>query len=73
MAVITHVHVFTLARVAEMLGEDLDWLADISAALEPEEGMISVYGTGEDYTVAFTEFGIQNLEQIIRIHRADTS
>ena len=73
MVAITHVHVFTLARVAEMLGEDQDWLADISNDLEPEDGMISVYGTGEDYTVAFTEFGIENLVQIIRIHRADTS
>lgn len=71
MAAITHV--FTLARVAEMLGEDPDWLEDISNELEPEDGMISVYGIGEEYTVAFTEFGIENLEQIIRIHRADAS
>jgi hypothetical protein len=64
-------HVCTLARVAEMLGEDQDWLEDISNELEPEDGMICVYGTGEEYTVAFTEFGIENLVQIIRIHRAD--
>ena len=36
-------HVFTLARVAQMLGEDS--------------------------TPAFTDFGIENLRQIIDIHR----
>ena len=66
-------HVFTLARVAEMLGEDQDWLDDISDELEPEDGLIAVYGTGEEYTIAFTEFGIENLKQIIQIHRADAS
>lgn len=71
MAAITHV--FTLARVAEMLGEDQDWLDDISDELEPEDGLIAVYGTGEEYTIAFTEFGIENLEQVIQIHRADAS
>ncbi len=71
MAAITRV--FTLARVAEMLGEDQDWLEDISDELEPEDGLIAVYGTGEEYTVAFTEFGIENLKQAIRNHRTDAS
>ena len=67
MAAITHV--FTLARVAEMLGEDEDWLHDISIELEPEDGIISVYGLGEEYTPAFTDFGIDNLRQVIENHR----
>lgn len=71
MAAITHV--FTLARVAEMLGEDQDWLNDISDELEPEDGLIAVYGTGEEYTIALTELGIENLKQIIQIHRDDAS
>lgn len=71
MAAITHV--FTLARVAEMLGEDQDWLYDISDELEPEDGLIAVYGTGEEYTIAVTEVGIENLKQIIQIHRDDAS
>jgi hypothetical protein len=62
-------HVFTLARVAQMLGEDEDWLNDISIEMEPEDGIISVYGLGEDGTPAFTDFGIENLRQIIEIHR----
>ncbi|HUN98384.1 MAG TPA: hypothetical protein VMU69_19385 [Bradyrhizobium sp.] len=62
-------HVFTLARVAQMLGEDEDWLNDISIEMEPEDGIISVYGLGEEGTPAFTDFGIENLRQIIDIHR----
>lgn len=71
MAAVTHV--FTLARVAEMLGEDQDWLNDISDELEPEDGLIAVYGSGEEYTIALTELGIENLKQIIQIHRDDAS
>jgi hypothetical protein len=62
-------HVFTLARVARMLGEDEDWLSDISIEMEPEDGIIAVYGPGDDYTPAFTDFGIENLRQIIQIHK----
>jgi len=56
-----------------MLGEDEDWLSDISMELEPEDGIISVYGLGEDYTPAFTDFGIENLRQIIEIHRENSN
>jgi len=65
-------HVFTLARVAQMLGEDEDWLSDVSTEMEPEDGIISVYGLGEDYTPAFTDFGIENLRQIVDIHRENS-
>lgn len=71
MAAITRV--FTLARVAEMLGEDQDWLYDISDELEPEDGLIAVYGTGEEYTIAFTAFGIENLKQAVQNHRDHAS
>ena len=62
-------HVFTLARVAQMLGEDEEWLSDISIEMEPEDGIISVYGLGEEYTPAFTASGIENLRQIVQIHK----
>jgi hypothetical protein len=65
-------HVFTLARVARMLGKDEDWLSDISIEMEPEDGIISVYGLGEDCTPAFTDFGIENLRQIIDIYRENS-
>ncbi len=65
-------HVFTLSRVAQMLGEDEDWLSDISIEMDPEDGIISVYGLGEEYTPAFTDFGIENLRMIVEIHKENT-
>ena len=29
--------VFTIARVAEMLGEDVDWLGDVALEMDPED------------------------------------
>ena len=66
-------HVFTLAYVAELLGEEEDWLHEITIAMEPEDGFIDVHGVGDDYTPAFTEFGIENLRQLIEIHRQDAA
>ena len=62
-------HVFTLARVAAMLGEDEDWLHEISTEMEPEDGALSVHGPGDESTPAFTEFGLENLRELVRIHR----
>jgi hypothetical protein len=68
MAAITHV--FTIARVAPLLGEDEDWLREISIEMEPEDGVIAVYGPGDDdFTPAFTDFGIENLRELIEIYR----
>ncbi|MDA9406064.1 hypothetical protein [Bradyrhizobium sp. CCBAU 45384] len=41
-------HVTTLAKVAKDLGEDEDWLWDIANEVEIEDGVIWVYGVGED-------------------------
>ena len=62
--------VFTIARVAEMLGEDEEWLRDISTNMDPEEGHLWVIGVGDDDSPAFTEFGIECLKQIIIEERA---
>lgn len=64
-------HVLTLARVAELLGEDEDLLHEISIEMEPEDGMIGVHGVDDDYTPAFTPFGIENLRYLIEFHKAD--
>jgi hypothetical protein len=64
-------HVFTLARVAALLGEDEDWLHEISLELEPEDGMLAVYGPDDEYTPAFTDLGLENLRELIRLHRAN--
>ncbi len=65
--------VFTLARVAEMLQEDEDFLHEIVIEMEPEDGVISVYGVGEEYTPAFTDFGIENLKELIPMYREQAS
>ena len=65
--------VFTIARVAEMLGEDVDWLSDVALEMEPEDGRLTVYDVNNEGTTAFTCFGIENLKEIIEIHKADPS
>jgi len=62
--------VFTIARVAEMLGENEDWLREISTNMDPEEGHLWIIGIGEDQCPAFTEHGIECLKQIIIEERA---
>ncbi|MGF6227651.1 hypothetical protein QFZ27_001606 [Inquilinus ginsengisoli] len=62
--------VFTIGHVARMLGEDEDWLHEISIDMEPEDGRLHVYGVGEDGVTAFTRDGIENLQQIIADQRA---
>jgi hypothetical protein len=66
-------HVFTISRVAQMLGEDEDWLFDIANEMEPEDGCLWSYGPGEETTLAFTDFGIENLTDLVQIHKADPS
>ena len=36
--------VFTIARVAELLGEDEDLLHEVSLDMEPEDGVLWIYG-----------------------------
>ena len=62
--------VFTIGYVANMLGEDEDWLYDLSIDMFPEDGCLCVYGVGEDGVTAFTEYGIECLQQIIADERA---
>ena len=62
--------VFTIGYVANLLGEDQDWLFELSIGMEPEDGSLWVYGVGEDGVPAFTKDGIDNLRQIIADKRA---
>ena len=62
--------VFTINYVAEMLGEDVDWLHELSLVMDPEDGCLWVYGVGEDSMVAFTKFGIEGLQETIADLRA---
>jgi hypothetical protein len=46
------------------------WLGQIAIEMEPEDGLIWVYGPDQEYGVmAFSEFGIESLQNLIAIHR----
>jgi len=62
--------VFTIGHVANLLGEDEDWLHDLSIDMFPEDGCLWVYGVGENGVPTFTEYGIECLRQIIADERA---
>jgi hypothetical protein len=62
-------HVTTIARVAENLGEDEDWLRAVANEMEIEDGVIWVYGIGDDGVLAFTDFGIENLIELVRHYK----
>ena len=62
--------VFTIGYVANLLGENEDWLHELSINMDPEDGCLWVYGVGEDGVVAFAQNGIDNLRQIIADERA---
>ena len=64
-------HVFTLSHVAEMLGEDEEWLFEVAEEMDTEDGQLWVVGVGEDGVMAFTDDGIENLKELIAIHKDD--
>jgi hypothetical protein len=59
----------TIALVAQELGENEDWLNEIIDEMEPEDGLISVYGPDGEGVADFSHFGVENLEDIIRERR----
>ena len=61
--------VTVIAAVAEQLGVEEDLLHEISIGMEPEDGVIRVYGLGEDSIMAFTEEGIGELQNLLEMHR----
>jgi hypothetical protein len=63
--------VYTIGYVAAMIGEDEDWLHDLAIDMDFEDGRLTVYGVGEDGVTALTDFGIENLQQIVADLRAD--
>ena len=63
--------VTTIDCVAKELGETEDWLRDVANETETEDGVIWVYGVGEEAVLALTDFGIDNLVDLVKIHKAD--
>ena len=66
-------HVFTLGHVAEMLGEDEDWLSEVAEEMDTEDGQLWVVAVGEDGVMAFTDDGIDHLKDLVEIHKDEPS
>jgi hypothetical protein len=62
-------HVRTIDRVAKELGDDVGFLFDLAIEMEPEDGIIWVQGLEDESVMAFTDFGVDSLVELIRIHR----
>ncbi len=62
-------HVRTIDRVAKDLGEDVDFLFDVAMEMETEDGVIWVLSLDDDSVIAFTDFGVDSLVELIQIHR----
>jgi hypothetical protein len=63
--------VTTISRVAKDLGENEEWLFDVANEIDTEDGVIWVYGADDEGVMAFTDFGIENLIELIAMHKAD--
>lgn len=57
----------TISQVAKELGENENWLFDVAAEMEPEDGLIWVSGIGDDAVMAFTDFGVETLTLLWQI------
>ena len=64
-------HITTIDRVAADLGESEDWLFDVACEMDTEDGVIWIRRLGEDPVMAFTDFGIENLIELIKMHKDD--
>lgn len=62
-------HVTTIAKVAKDLGEDEGWLQDVASEMDIEDGVIWIYGAGDDGIMALTDFGIDNLIELVKLRR----
>jgi hypothetical protein len=58
-------HVHTVRRVAKDLGVDEDLIQELALGLEPEDGVIWVYGVDDDGTLAFTDEGVEEVQLLL--------
>jgi hypothetical protein len=63
-------HVHTVAYVARQLGVDEDLIHDLTLGLEPEDGVIWVYGLDDEGVLAFTDDGIEEVRLILREYQS---
>jgi hypothetical protein len=58
-------HIHTVERVARDLGVDAELIHDLTLGLEPEDGVIWVYGLDDDGGLAFTDDGIEEVQRLL--------
>lgn len=62
-------HVHTVGRVAKGLGVDEDLIHELTIGLEPEDGVIWVYGLDDrDGTLAFNDDGVEEVQLLLEAH-----
>ncbi len=62
-------HVHTVGRVAKDLGVDEDLIHELTIGLEPEDGVIWIYGVDDDDgTLAFTDEGIEEVQLLLEAY-----
>ena len=62
-------HVKTVDRVAKELGENVDLLHEVALDMDVEDGVIWVYDLDDDGVLAFTDFGVETLAELIKARR----
>jgi hypothetical protein len=62
-------HVKTVDRVAKELGENVDLLHEVALDMDVEDGVIWVYDLDDDGVLAFTDFGVETLVDLIKTRR----
>ncbi len=68
-------HVYTVERVARDFSVSEELIHDLTLGLEPEDGIIWIYGTDDDSAIlAFTDEGIKEVELLLEeYHRASSA
>jgi hypothetical protein len=59
----------TITRAAELLGEDEELLSDLVDSIEPEDGCLWIHGTADQQTIAFTDRGLEYLQELLLEHK----
>jgi hypothetical protein len=63
-------HVYSVGSVAKRLGVEERLIHDLTVGLEPEDGVIWVYGLDDDDgTMAFTDDGIDEVRLLLEEYR----
>jgi hypothetical protein len=62
-------HIHTVGRVAKDLSIDEDLIHELTIGLEPEDGVIWVYGVDDgDGTLAFTDEGVEEVQLLLEAY-----